>query len=86
MSWIFFNTDKLLTKQQFKEIIMTAQQDTVDQITAQLGKVKSEILDKLAELEAQIAAGEAADFGPLTGVVQALDDIVPDAVPEEPAP
>jgi hypothetical protein len=80
----FFSTEKLLTKREIKEIIMTASQNVVDQLTAQLGKVKTELLDKLASLEAQVAAGESPDFGPLTSAVQALDDIVPDAPPAEP--
>ncbi len=63
------------------------QQDTVDQITEQLGKVSGEILGKIAELEAAVAAGEPADFTALKAAVDSLDAIVPDPVVEpEPTP
>lgn len=65
-----------------REIIVTATQDTIDAIVAQLGKVKSELIAKLTDLQAQIDAGtpaEQLDLGPLTAAAQALDDLVPDA-------
>ncbi|MBB3752508.1 hypothetical protein FHT44_005020 [Mycolicibacterium sp. BK634] len=64
---------------------MTAVQDTVDALTAQLGKAKDEIIAKVADLEAQVAAGEAPDLTALKAAVQALDDVVPDPVVDEPA-
>lgn len=71
-----------------KEIRMSAQ-ETVDAVVAQLGKVKAEIIGKIADLEAQVAAGEVPDFSALTEVVDSLDAIVPDPVvepePEVPA-
>lgn len=63
---------------------MGAAQDVVDQVTLQLGHAKDEILAKIADLEAQIAAGETPDLGPLMAAAQALDDVVPDAPVEEP--
>lgn len=64
--------------------LMGAVQDAVDQITAQLAKAQAEIVAKIADLEAQIAAGETPDLGPLKAAAQALDDVVPDAPVEEP--
>jgi hypothetical protein len=65
-------------------MIMGAVQDAVDTITTQLGKARDEILDKISDLEAQIAAGETPDLGPLVAAAQALDNIVEDVVIEEP--
>lgn len=68
-----------------KEIAMSAAQDAVDQITTQLGNVKDEIVGKIADLEAQIAAGETPDLTALKAAAQALDDVVPDAPVDTPA-
>ena len=65
-------------------VLMGALQDAVDQITAQLAKAQAEIVAKIADLEAQIAAGETPDLGPLKAAAQALDDVVEDTVVEEP--
>lgn len=59
-------------------------QDTVNALTDQLSKAKNEIVSKISDLEAQVAAGEAVDLEPLKAAVQALDDVVPDEVTEEP--
>jgi hypothetical protein len=67
-----------------KEVVMGAAQDVVDQVTAQLGKAKDEVLAKIADLEAQVAAGETPDFTALKEAAQGLDDVVPDPVVEEP--
>ena len=64
--------------------IMGAVQDAVDAVAVQLGKAKDEIVSKIADLEAQIAAGETPDLSALKAAAQALDDVVPDAVIEEP--
>lgn len=69
----------ILATRHIKEIIMSEAQDVVDQITAQLDKVGGEITSKIADLEAQVAAGEAPDFTALKAAAQKLDDIVPDA-------
>lgn len=69
-----------------REKIMSAQQQTVDAIVAQLGKAKAEIIAKLTDVQAQLdAAGvaEQVDLGPLVDIAQALDDVVPDAVVED---
>ncbi|ATL65136.1 hypothetical protein CRH09_01720 [Nocardia terpenica] len=50
-------------------------QDTIDAITAQLTKVKAEILGKIDQLE---KSGGAADFTALKALVDDLDGIVPD--------
>lgn len=63
---------------------MGAVQDTVNQIADQLAKAKTEIVTKIADLEAQIAAGETPDLEPLKALAQSLDDVVPDAPVEEP--
>lgn len=72
-----------ITIDSIKDAIMTATQDAVDALTAQLGKAKDEILAEVAALEAQVAAGEAPDLTALKAVVQSLDDLNADA--EEPA-
>ena len=64
-----------------KEMHMSAQ-DTVDQIVAQLGKVKTELVGKIADLEAQVAAGETPDLSELSAIVDSIDAIVPDPVVE----
>lgn len=65
--------------------------ESIQAVVAQLGKVKSEILGKIAALEAAQVAGEdlSAPLAELAAAAQALDDVVPDAVVEpapEPAP
>ena len=68
-----------------RRIIMSAAQDTVDQLTAQVLKSKDEVVGLIADLEAQVAAGEAPDFTALKAAVQGVDDIVADVVvPVEP--
>lgn len=74
-----------------RETIVSIQdtiQDTIDAIVAQLGKAKTEIIARIAELQVQIDSGvpaEQLDLGPLTEIAQALDDVVPDAAqPVEP--
>lgn len=61
--------------------------DAIQAVVAQLGKVKAEILGKIAALEAAQGAGEdlSAPLADLAAAAQALDDVVPDAV-VEPAP
>jgi ElaB/YqjD/DUF883 family membrane-anchored ribosome-binding protein len=70
--------------QQLKESLMGKLQDTVDNITVQLGKAKDEIVAKIDELKAQVEAGETPDFTNLEAAAQALDDVVPDAAPDTP--
>lgn len=72
-------------EERIKEYIMSAAQDTVDQLTAQVLKSKDEVLGKIADLEAQVAAGETPDFTELKAAVQGVDDVVADVVvPAEP--
>lgn len=76
-----FSSRNLVTRRELRSIIMGAVQDAVNQITTQLGKAKNEILDKITDLETQIAAGETPDLTELKAAAQALDDVVPDSVP-----
>lgn len=74
-----------VAEQRTKELIMSAAQDTVDQLTAQVLKSKDEVLGKIADLEARVAAGETPDFTELKAAVQGVDDVVADVVvPAEP--
>jgi hypothetical protein len=69
---------------QLKECVMGAVQDAVDQVVAQLGKAKDEIVAEVAALEAQVAAGETPDLTALKAAAQALDDLNVDVPVEEP--
>lgn len=59
-------------------------------VSAQLAKGLDEVRGKIADLEAQAAAGETVDFtavnealAAVTNQAQSLDDVVPDAISEE---
>ena len=65
------------------EKIMSETQDKIDALAVQLGKVKTEILDQVAALQAQIDAGAVVDLTALTAAVQGLDDLNPDPVVEQ---
>ena len=67
------------------EKIMSETQDKIDALAVQLGKVKTEILDQVAALQAQIDAGAVVDLSALTAAVQGLDDLNPDPVDPVPA-
>jgi hypothetical protein len=70
------------------EGLFMATQDIIDAVVAQLGKAKDELLTQIADLNAQIAnagVAEQVDTTALTAAAQALDDIVPDAAPADPA-
>lgn len=63
-------------------------QDIINAVVTQLGKAKDELLTQIADLNAQIAnagVAEQVDTTALTAAAQALDDIVPDAAPADPA-
>ena len=68
--------------------LMTTQ-DTINAIVTQLGKAKDEIVAKIADVQAQLDAAsvpaEQVDLSALTAAAQALDDIVPDPAPADPA-
>ena len=57
--------------------------DDLDAVLTQLGKAKTEILAKLADLEAKVAAGQdvAQEIADLKLMAQSMDDVVPDAEP-----
>lgn len=67
-----------------KGVFMSAVQEAVDAIVAQLAKVQGEVVGEIAKLEEAIAAGVAPDLTALKAAADALDAIVPDAVVEEP--
>ena len=73
-----------------ERFIMGAQQDAVNAVVEQLRKaaleVKSELVEVQAQLDAAEIGAEKVDLSALTEAAQALDDIVPDAVPEVEAP
>jgi hypothetical protein len=85
MSWLMAEQFHLLS-QRIDRLgrKMSEVQDAVDAIVVQLGKAKDEILAEIANLEAQIAAGEAPDLTALKAAAQSLDDVVPDAPVEPP--
>lgn len=63
-----------------------ATQEEIDALTAQVNKVMAEVttakqvlVDQIAALEAQIAAGQTVDLTALKAAVQSIDDINPDA-------
>ena len=65
-----------------ERVTMTNTQDAVNALTEKLGRVRTEIVEKLADAQDQIDAAGVADEGDLSALnaaAQALDDIVPDA-------
>ena len=95
MHWIWFCTAALLAVTGFTLIhtatlgkaIMSVQAQ-VDALVAQLGKAKTEIVDKLADLTLALddaGVAEEVDLTELAAAVQALDNVVPDPIVELPA-
>lgn len=72
----------LFTIKRLEGIIMSASQDAVDAVVAQLGKATDEIKAEIAALEAR---EPSVDLSALKTAAQALDDIVPDAPVDTPA-
>lgn len=62
-----------------KGVVMSDVQAVVDAITAQLGKVREEVVGEIAKLEAALQAGVTPDLAGLKAAADALDAIVPDA-------
>ena len=65
----------------FERFAMSTQQ-AIDTITAQIGKAQLELVNRIADVQAQLDAagvGEDIDLSSLTAAAQALDDVVPDA-------
>jgi hypothetical protein len=75
-----FAAGVLLVSQLKGNPLMGAVQDAIDQVTSQLDKAKDEILTEIANLESQVAAGQAPDLTALKAAAQGLDDVVPDDV------
>ena len=71
------------TRNYWMERMMASVKDLLVGIQTQLGKARSEIVGKIAELEAKVADGTIteADLAPLREAAQALDDIVLDVPP-----
>jgi len=71
-------------------IMSQAQVDAIKALTDQVRKAKGEIVGKIADLEAAIGANDTAAVDAalldLKAAVQGVDDIVPDAPVEPPAP
>jgi len=65
---------------------MSANQDKINALAAQLDKVSVEIKEEIQTLKDQAANGEPLDFSPLESRVQGLDDLNQDAqAPTEPS-
>lgn len=65
-------------------VIDVSTQDAVNAITEQLLKARTELVNRINDVQAQLdAAGvaEQIDLTSLTAAAQALDDVVPDADP-----
>lgn len=63
------------------EVFRLSNSELINDVVAQLGKAKEEIVGKIGSLEAAVAAGEDLS-GPLAELVaatQVLDDVVPDS-------
>lgn len=79
---IIEHVDRL--SKRLEKVVEMSVQDSVNAVVAQLGKAKSEIVAKIADVQAQLDAAsvpvEQVDLSALTAAAQALDDIVPDVV------
>jgi len=83
-AWLVItNGNNPITEQRLKELLMSATQDIIDRVTAQLGKAQTEITGAIDDLKAQIAAGVTPDLSALEAAAQALDDVVPDELADE---
>lgn len=75
--------------QRLERLIMSEAQNTVNALVDQLRKVALEVKSQIADVQAQLDAAqvnaEKVDLSALTEAAQALDDIVPDAAPADPA-
>lgn len=65
---------------------IVSNQDKINAIADQLDKARVEIVGGIADLKAQVEAGEELDFSRLEAGAQALDDLHEDAVPEPETP
>lgn len=87
VKWIILKLIEIERIQKMNQIEFLA---AIEAVTLQLGKVKAEVLAKIAELEAAVAAAGApsadvlAKFSALKAAVDAADAIVPDAAPAAP--
>ena len=73
----------------FERITKMSAVETIAAVVAELDKARGEIVARIADLQAQIAAGtpsEQLDLSALVAAAQALDDVVPDVPVVDPAP
>ena len=72
------------------EVFRLSNSELINNVVAQLGKAKSEIVAKIGGLEAAVASGEdlSGPLAVLAAAAQGLDDVVPDEplieFPEQP--
>lgn len=66
-------------------VIAMSSQDAVNAVVAQIRKGTAEVVGRIADLQAQVDAGQPVDLTELAAAAQALDDIVADA-PVDPVP
>lgn len=64
------------------EVFRLSNSELINNVVAQLGKAKSEIVAKIGGLEAAVASGEdlSGPLAVLAAAAQGLDDVVPDEV------
>lgn len=80
------DTVRLFDRQfnRLRRVMLMSAQDTVNAVVAQIRRGTGEVLDKIADLQAQVDAGEKVDLSELAAAAQALDDIVADGPVEVP--
>lgn len=82
ISVIAWRISRALTE--IDKVVPMSVQNAVDTVVAQIRKGTTEVVAKIADLQAKVDAGEAVDLSELAAAAQALDDIVPDVPVEVP--
>ena len=79
MLWLHAETS-WRTEQRLKGFIMSENAKAIEEVTAQLAKVRTEIVAKVDTLQAAVDRGDNLNgpLGDLRKAAQALDDLVPD--------
>lgn len=85
--WLTWYVSELCWWAKGVEVRLSANSEAIEAVVTQLGKVREEVLAKIAALQAAVDAGEdlSGPLADLTTAAQSLDDVVPDAAPETPA-
>lgn len=67
------------------EVVRLSNADAIAEVVAQLGKVKDEIVARIAGSRSSLKAGEdlSGPLADLSAAAQALDDVVPDTIVDE---